>query len=540
VRLASNFSGPLNFSVGANYMHYQTLEDYYVFFNLLSASEQYTNGSGPYDYTECGPQEANVSPLPQYFDLSAFGFPNRVEEPAIFSTCVLLQDYDVSSTYIDPNPIDHLNGLGHNYFRSENPYRLDSTAGFGEAYYQVTPDLKLTGGLRWTDDKKEFWNIPSQVFLMGGGYPLAGIVNQEWKEWTGRFVANWTPRLDFTDQSLFYASYARGYKGGGANPPGPIADPLGAQTYVTHPATFAPEFVNAYELGTKNTLLDGSMTLDADVFYYDYKGYQISQIVDRTSVNLNFNAKVDGAEVEATWEPLPGLRFNFAGGYEDSSVNKGQSAIDLMDRTAGTPGWLVYKPFFAETSNCILPDYVVKQILEGGQNNLFYALTYACDAAYGKPNFYTDALGAPAEADIAASGFDPSTAPNNGEGFAKDLSGNKLPNTPPFTLSLGGEYTMPVSADWAATLHGDFYWQGNSYARIWNDKPYDKLRGYTNVNLSLILTSASGWQVMGYVKNVFDTTAITGAFLNSDDTALTTNVFLTDPRLYGLRITKNW
>jgi len=37
------------------------------------------------------------------------------------------------------------------------------------------------------------------------------------------------------------------------------------------------------------------------------------------------------------------------------------------------------------------------------------------------------------------------------------------------------------------------------------------------------------------MKNVFDTTAITRAFLNSDDTALTTNVFVTDPRLFGLR-----
>ena len=36
---------------------------------------------------------------------------------------------------------------------------------------------------------------------------------------------------------------------------------------------------------------------------------------------------------------------------------------------------------------------------------------------------------------------------------------------------------------------------------------------------------------MGYLKNVFDTTAITGTFLNSDDSGLTTNVFLTDPRL---------
>jgi len=44
---------------------------------------------------------------------------------------------------------------------------------------------------------------------------------------------------------------------------------------------------------------------------------------------------------------------------------------------------------------------------------------------------------------------------------------------------------------------------------------------------------------MLYDKNVFNKTAITGAFLNSDDTDLTTNVFLTDPRLIGIRVTKN-
>ena len=37
---------------------------------------------------------------------------------------------------------------------------------------------------------------------------------------TGRAVANWTPKLDFTDQTLVYGSYAHGYKAGGANPPG--------------------------------------------------------------------------------------------------------------------------------------------------------------------------------------------------------------------------------------------------------------------------------------------------------------------------------
>ncbi len=129
---------------------------------------------------------------------------------------------------------------------------------------------------------------------------------------------------------------------------------------------------------------------------------------------------------------------------------------------------------------------------------------------------------------------------NNGEGFDKNLGGNQLPNAPHFTVSLGGQYTMPLSEDWAGTLRGDFYWQSQSYARIFNDNPYDKLRGYSTTNLAVVFDNSDGWEVMGYVKNVFNATAITGAFLNSDDSALTTNVFTTDPRLEGVRITKNF
>jgi outer membrane receptor protein involved in Fe transport len=538
LRLASHFSGPFNFSVGGNYMHYQTTEDYYVFFNLLTATVQLMNRSGPGDFAHCytgDPASPNttafvIAPQPSILDLGGIvgAAPSNFscsDNSALFP-----------GTYIDPNPISNLDGNGHNYFRSVNPYRLNSFAGFGEAYYQLTPDIKLTAGLRWTDDSKRFWDIPSWAFLNGGGYPVQGIVNQEWKEWTGRFNVNWTPKFSFTDQTMFYASYARGYKGGGANPPPPQADFFSPISFVAHPLTFAPEFVNSFELGTKNEAFGGALTLNADVFYYDYKGYQISQIVDRTSINLNFDATVKGAELEATWEPVPGLRFNFAGGLQDSSVDSGQSAIDLMDRTAGHTDWMVVKPWVASTSNCILPTSIVKGIIESNPDIAFSAfqnpLTEACDQAYGP---FLGAIGG-----NNLPGFDASTAPNNGEGFAKDLSGNKLPNTPPFTLSIGGQYSMPISEDWAGTLRGDFYWQGNSFARIFNDKPYDQLHGYTNVNLALIFTNQDGWQAMLYAKNVFDTTAITGAFLNSDDTALTTNVFLTDPRLFGIRITKNW
>ncbi|HEV2561058.1 MAG TPA: TonB-dependent receptor [Rhizomicrobium sp.] len=540
-RLASNFSGPLNFSVGANYLHYETLEDYYVFINEISNFVH--GGIPPWGYQYSNPDGKGIS---------------------------------LFNVYTDPTPLDHLAGDGHNYYRNENPYVLNSYAGFGEAYYNVTNDLKFTGGLRWTDDRKHFLMVPSWIAADGYGYPVAGIVDQQWNQLTGRAVANWTPKLDFTDQTLVYGSFSHGYKAGGANPPGAVFGDQGALNPV-HPLTFKPEFVDAYELGTKNTLLDGGLTLNGDVFFYNYKGYQISEIVDRTAINHNYDATVKGAELESTWEPAPGLKFSFAGGYEATRIDNGQSAVDLMDRTAGNTGWYVSKPFISQASNCIFPGYVAQWLLHGGGGSpgpsgceLAYeaGIDPVSGAAYklnptscydyynnGNPDPagggcppsgyagfdpFAGTPGDPYTGQNTSNGIDYGPAPNDGQGFSKNLGGNQLPNAPHFTTSLSAEYTLPVSEDWAATLHSDFYWQSQSWWRVFNDKTYDKIRGYSNVNVALILTSANGWQVLGYVKNIFDTTAVTGAFLNSDDTGLTTNVFLTDPRLYGVRITKNW
>jgi iron complex outermembrane receptor protein len=536
-RLASNFSGPLNFSVGGNFLHYETEENYYVFFNSLTLFASV----GPVEnYRINTPWVPGVSDNHECLERprkGGFQYPDPTAGSGV-STCI----------YIDPNPLTNLDDAGHNYFLSQNPYLLDSYASFGEVYYNVLKDVKLTAGLRWTEDRKHFVIIPSELLTGGYGYPIAGSTNQRWDQLTGRFNATWTPKLDFTDQTLFYASYSHGYKAGGANPPGAIILEV-ASVQPVHPLTFKPEFVDAFELGTKNTLLDGALTLNGDVFYYNYEDYQISEIVDRTSINLNFDAHIKGAELEATYEPLPGLRFNFSGGYENAELAKGDEAVDLMDRTAGHSDWIVIRPDLTAASNCILPVYVA-QITGAGSRGVgspgwcSNAYISGLDPVTGAPYKASpvDGSGNPfiePTGDIYP-GFNPLTAPNDGEGFDKDLSHNEMPNAPPFTVSAGAQYTVPVTPDWAGTLRGDFYWQANSFWRVFNDMDYDRLKGYANLNLTLIFTSQTGWQVMLYDKNVFDTTAITGAFLNSDDSGLTTNVFLTDPKLIGIRVTKNW
>jgi outer membrane receptor protein involved in Fe transport len=130
--------------------------------------------------------------------------------------------------------------------------------------------------------------------------------------------------------------------------------------------------------------------------------------------------------------------------------------------------------------------------------------------------------------------------PNGGLGLYDDLSGNELPNAPHWTVSLGAQHSWEFLDDWRATIRADGYWQSQSWARVYN-AVNDKLHGWYNANLSLWLERPEdGLKIEIYAKNLLDKTPITDAFLNSDDTSLTTNVFVLDPRVIGLSIKKEF
>ncbi len=554
LRLVSDFDGPFNFSLGANYLRYSTEDKYYVFFNsisLIAAKGRVGNNRPPY----VGGVTDNMNCMLNGY---ASGDPDAV--------------YGVTQcVYMDPNPIGNLNDQGHNYFLSKNPYELTSYAAFGEGYYNFTPALKLTAGLRWSVDRKEAPRVPTWVLASNSvGYPVAENIQQEWREPTGRVVLDWKPDLGFTDETLLYASLARGYKAGGANPPGYVKTYYATRTVAegavlnsaTRPTTFEPEFVNAFELGAKNSLLDGRLTANFAAFYYDYEGYQISEIVDRSAYNRNFDAKIWGLEIETDWYPAEFLRLGFKGGYQNTRINDGEKAIDLADRTAGDPYWTLVRPFPTYASSCILPTFLFDGLDRTSTGPAVPGVTGVgavggggsggCELAYidGNdpvtnlpyvPNPTTAAGGGTLQNHPGYIGWDPKTAPNNGEGVDKDLGGNELPNAPNFTATISTDFTVPLANAWTMTLHTDVHWQSKSWWRVFNDHEFGRLDDYYTANFAAIFVNEpGGWNIMAYVKNVFDETAISGAFLNSDDTGLTTNVFLTEPRLFGLRVTKLW
>jgi len=473
LRVQSDFDGPLNFNIGGIWIRYKATGDYFVMFNTGTAFYQVNN------FLNTG--SANCAP-------TAAG-------------CV----------FIDPSATPDRSG--HNYYDSYAPYVLESKAMFGEFYYQMTDSLKWTLGLRYTDDDKKVEQHEVSLGKPGSGVmgppatdPLP-IKHVEFKETTGRFGFDWKPQLDFTNSTLLYAFYSRGYKAGGVNPPCSFQ-------CTQYPSTYQPEFVNSMEIGTKNTLLDGSLVLNLTGFHYDYKGYQVSKIINRTSINENIDAKIKGLEVESIWAPIRALRFNTQIGYLDTEIGNSES-IDTFNRTQGDPNLVLVKT--ASASNCVVP--------------LLTAQTYLSIANATSPFFIP--FGGGPFAEICNS-------PGASDGVPVNLKGKELPNSPHWTFSFGAQYTMDLTSDWTATLRGDYYKQTDSFARIYNS-PADKIKGWQNVNATLTFDNdPMKLSVELYVKNATDEEAINDFYLTDDSSGLFRNAFYGDPRTYGLSVTKKF
>ncbi len=541
-RLQSDFDGPINFNVGVNYLDFKSQDDYYVFNNMFTLLSEWYYGVATVN--------GNTTQLP-----CALNFEGR--------ECV----------YVDRNPIDSLNNQGHNYFLSQNGIRTKSAAIFGELYWNLTDSLKLTAGLRYTQDKKTSTQIPSQLLLGGGtgtplpgqntggrvnsGYPALPDIKQEWKEFTGRVVLDWQPQVAFTDDTLIYASASRGYKGGGTNPPRVDINPAIVQ-YLPLPQTFRPEYLNAFEIGTKNSFDGGRFTLNATAFYYDYDDYQISQIVDRIAFNENFDATSMGLEFEAAWRPSRAFRVDANLGILKTRLKDGSKSIDVMNRTQGDPDWVTLRPWLQAPSNCVAPKVLVERVLRGNAAFHNLALAAFCPGSNRiggyDPSFpgglpyhalfgFTYNPAAPYNPDTIGLNINQggSGAPNAGRGFDADLSGNELPNSPRMTFNMGAQYTFFLDAgNWELTFRGDYYRQAKSFARIYNTE-YDRLRAWDNVNMAVTLARPdSDLTFQLYVKNVFNDAPITDFFTNADDTGLSANIFTLDPRIVGFSVSKKF
>jgi iron complex outermembrane receptor protein len=261
-----------------------------------------------------------------------------------------------------------------------------------------------------------------------------------------------TPRVNFKYQpastATYYASIAKGSKAGGFNT---ILAPPGNET-------FQPETNLTYELGTKQSLLDGRLQINADVFYVKWKDLQVSTAnllapIPPATARPNFVANAAGAtskgvEIEAVWVATDFLRFNFAGSYADPKYDAGT-------RDAGLGG-------------------------------LCNSTTPVCTAVLiPRP---------PAAPAVVA-----------------DIGGNTLARTPKVKVAGGLEFTGALNNAWTWSARTDVSHQGKIYAESLN-QAWFPARTLVDLNLSL----ASGdrrWGLSLWGRNVTNEAYAANAFV---------------------------
>ena len=483
--------------------------------------------------------------------------------------------------------------LGTSYFRNNTPdFGLKSYGIFGEVYFDISDKLQFTGGIRYSNDKKGLsarstlasfltpfnaTSVFSSPFVNGyavTGAPLSsrlqpfdadpatpcaitsttttGILtpantsgcelfqvrNVKYDEFTGRAVLNYK----ITEDNLLYASYSRGYKSGGINPP--------LQPVFAVPSSFDPEIVNSFEIGSKNVFGNGTFTLNATAFYYQYKKLQLSRIVARTSVNDNVDANIYGLELESIIRPSREFAINMGFSYLHTKVSQDKFLSNSRDPSGGRSDTVIIKDI-TNGSNCTVVPTTAGNAT--GANAFVTAINgalglrgptaFPADGGIASTGAFSicNVLAAQAAAVGAAFGgvrvgttgvlggvlVDVPDVPVN-------IRGNKLPQAPNYKFSVGAQYTVEMDNGMTLVPRADLTYTGDSFGNIFNGR-INKIAGYAQANAQLQLNgNEDRWFVRGFVQNLTDNDAITGLAVNDQSQGVATNIFTLEPRRYGI------
>ena len=470
--------------------------------------------------------------------------------------------------------------LGSPFFRN-NTDQLDVTSYgiFGEAYFNVSDDVKITLGGRYNNDEKyvrarstlasfltpfgatDLFSSPYVNGFAVTGAPLSSrlapfdadpatpctIVSttasgtltpanlsgcepfQErdvnFSEFTGRAVIDW----QITPDNLLYASYSRGYKSGGINPP--------LQPIFAVQEQFDPEFVNAFEIGSKNQF--GMLTLNLTAFYYQYQSLQLSRIVARTSVNDNVDANIWGVEIEGIVRPSRELTINMGFSYLNTEVSSDKFLSNPRDPGGGRDDAVIIKDV-TNGSNCAVVPVVAGN---GAATNAFVTAVNAGLGLRAPTGFGADS----GIASNGAFGICSVLAANAGANFqvlnagvAVNIRGNRLPQAPNVKASIGVQYEAEFDNGMTLTPRFDLTYTGDSSGNIFNGR-INEIQGYAQANAQVTLRgNGDRWFARAFIQNIFDSNSTTGLYVTDQSSGLFTNIFTLDPRRYGVAVGFNF
>nr|WP_243415207.1 TonB-dependent receptor [Altererythrobacter segetis] len=207
-------------------------------------------------------------------------------------------------------------------FQGDDPVNADTKAVFGAVSWELVKDLTFNGGLRYTEEHKDY--TFSRRNRDGTLNPFLGALDGVTGNYDGNRV-DWRANLQyrFSPSLMTYAQVSTGFKGGG----------IGPRPF--NPAQvrpFGPETLTAYEVGFKSDLFDRVVRFNGAAFYSDYKDIQLTLLScpqfggpGPCALPQNAgNAHIKGFELETTIDPRNGLLIDGSFSYLDfkyTSIN---------------------------------------------------------------------------------------------------------------------------------------------------------------------------------------------------------------------------
>jgi outer membrane receptor protein involved in Fe transport len=252
-------------------------------------------------------------------------------------------------------------------YESNNPYRIDSYALFGDGSFKITDTLKFSAGLRW-------YRYQSSQYEQEWGYDAAVVspvaptrTTAAESGYNPRFNLSYAPTADLTT----YISVSKGFRPGGANQivPPPNVPPHcapGAQP------SFGPDSVWNYEIGEKAKFLDNWLTVNSDFYYIKWKDIQ-QTVLQLCGYEYESNAGTGrsfGPEIEVNAKLAEDWFVSATGAYTDARLtqpNANYLSTFLTSSALNTNG----TPYCASTAGCTAP------IMNVPKETASLALTYS-------------------------------------------------------------------------------------------------------------------------------------------------------------------
>jgi iron complex outermembrane recepter protein len=253
----------------------------------------------------------------------------QIHDPMADQLFEYLYGTTIASLYGTPT-----NANGSSYLPMGDSYLNQLTgfdrqlAGFGEVVWGLTDTLKLTTGLRWSKTNftfNSYSNGPQNggAIVNGGTYTPGSPANPDGKQAQNPLTerVNLTWQVDPND--MLYATYSTGFRIGGANPLIPYNEcvtDFQAFGLKDNPTSYSSDTVKNYEIGAKD-LIANRIKLATSVYYIKWNNIQ--QTIDLPVCALNYTANVgtavsEGVDFQADFAVTDSFTLESAIGYNDS------------------------------------------------------------------------------------------------------------------------------------------------------------------------------------------------------------------------------